>query len=85
MAKAIYDELYALLSPPLCGFKPADLEKAKEGWQKLAYAISKGVINHITANMEIKGIHTWGDVIGSGVNVTGVTFTQSDDGKGHVA
>ena len=62
MTKAIYDELYAQLSPPLSGMKAEDFEKVKDGWRKLAYAVSKGVIDHIKANMEIKDVHTKGTV-----------------------
>lgn len=102
MTKAIYEKLYNLLSPPMDGMKPEDFERVKEGWQKLAYAISKGVIEHIKSNMEIKDIHTKGDVttpidlytstvslhkhrVTKDVTASGVTFTQSDDGAGHVA
>ena len=62
MTKAIYDELYTILSPPLTGMKSEDFEKVKDGWKKLSYAIAKGVIEHIKDNMEIKDIHTKGDV-----------------------
>jgi hypothetical protein len=31
---------------------------AQDNWKKLAFCISKGVIDHITSNMEIKGIRT---------------------------
>lgn len=103
MSKAIYDQLNIILSPPLGGTPPEDLEKIRDSWRKLAFAIAKGVIDHITANMEIFGVQTRGNVnapvqgnTGSAnlgnhlhsVNLSGaqnnVTFTQSNDGTGHV-
>lgn len=72
MAKAIYEELETLLSPPLQGMSPQDLEKVKTGWKQLAFAIATGVVNHIKSNMEISGIQTKGDV---SVRVNGNTGT----------
>lgn len=73
MSQAIYEEMDKQLSPLLK--KAVDdaeggakakaqeaLDKAREGWRKLSYAIAKGVIEHITANMEIFGIQTQGNV-----------------------
>jgi hypothetical protein len=73
MSQAIYQEVNQHLSPPLQ--KAVDdaeggakakaqeaLDKAREGWKKLSYAIAKGVIEHITANMELFGIQTQGNV-----------------------
>ncbi|MDH5624567.1 MAG: hypothetical protein OEY21_00520 [Nitrospira sp.] len=89
MSKAIYDQMNAILSPPLSGLPPADLETIRDSWKQLAFAISKGVIDHITANIEIKGVQTTGNisaaVSGSTATQTGVVFTQSNDGKGRVA
>ena len=62
MTKAIYDELYAQLSPSLSGMKAEDFEDVKDGWRQLAYAVATGVINHIKANMEIRNVHTKGTV-----------------------
>ena len=88
MSKAIYDEIHALLSPPLGGMAEEDMEKVRDGWKKLAYAISKGVIDHIETNMEIKGIQASGNinaaVSGSAATQNGVVFTQNNDGTGHV-
>ena len=76
MSKAIYDQLYAIMSPSMSGMKAADFELAKQGWQKLAYAVARGVIEHITSNMEINNVH---------VGVGGTDYPQSDNGIGHVA
>lgn len=88
MSKAIYDQLNTILSPPLSGMPPAELAKIRDSWKQLAYAISKGVIDHIKTNMEIKGIQASGNinaaVSGSAATQTGVVFTQSNDGTGHV-
>ncbi|HMS82450.1 MAG TPA: hypothetical protein PKD12_02220 [Nitrospira sp.] len=89
MTKAIYDQMNAVLSPPLSALPPADLTKIRNSWKQLAFAISKGVIDHITANMEIKGVQTTGNisaaVSGNTATQTGVVFTQSNDGTGRVA
>jgi hypothetical protein len=79
MSKAIYDQFDALLSPPLAGMPPADLEKVRTGWRQLAYAIAKGVVEHIKTNMEISGIQTTGSV---NVNVTGTVSGSSVTGTG---
>ncbi len=89
MTKAVYDQMNAILSPPLSDLPPADLAKIQDSWKQLAYAISKGVIDHISANMEIKGVQTKGNinatVSGSAATQSNVTFTQSNDGTGRVA
>jgi ElaB/YqjD/DUF883 family membrane-anchored ribosome-binding protein len=73
MSQAIYQEVNKLLSPPLQ--KAVDdaegdakekaqeaLDEARKGWRKLSYAIAKGVVEHITTNMEVYGIQTSGNV-----------------------
>src|SRR5688572_31216065 len=54
-----------------------------------AFAISKGVIDHLKANLEIKGVQTTGNVSaavsGGTATQSGVVFTQSNDGTGRVA
>jgi hypothetical protein len=60
MAKAIFDQLDALLSPALSSLSPADLELARDGWRKLAFAVAGGVVGHIVANMEVYGIQVGG-------------------------
>ncbi len=88
MSKAIYDQLNTILSPPLLSMPPDELAKIRDSWKQLAYAISKGVIDHIKTNMEIKGIQASGNinaaVSGSAATQTGVVFTQNNDGTGHV-
>jgi hypothetical protein len=91
MSKAIFEELDNQLSPPLqdaindaIGNAKYELQKALEearkGWQKLAYAIAKGVIGHILLNMEIVGIKTSGDVM---TTVQGNTTPASFDNHQH--
>ena len=88
MSKAIFDELNKLsLEAPLKDMKAEDLEKVRNGWKKLAFAIATGVINHIKSNMEISGIQATGSVTGkvSGTDVTGTaSTTQSGSTTGHV-
>ena len=73
MTKAIYDQMDALLSPPLQQAvdnatpeaKPKAqeaLDAAREGWKKMSFAIATGVISHLLANLEIAGVETRGDV-----------------------
>jgi len=89
MTKAVYDQMNAILSPPLSDLPPADLAKIQDSWKQLAFAISKGVIDHITDNMEIAGVQTTGnisaEVAGTTATQNGVVFTQSNDGTGRVA
>jgi hypothetical protein len=89
MTKAVYDQINAVLSPPLSGVAPADLAKIQDSWKQLAFAISKGVIDHLKANLEIKGVQTTGNinaaVAGAAATQAGVVFTQSNDGPGRVA
>jgi hypothetical protein len=102
MSKAIYDELWSVLKPAP-EHPPSDdpLEALQERLKKMAYAIAKGVIEHIKANMEIGGIQTHGNINAPvqgntnpvnnhqhGVTLAAVqnnaSFTQSNDGAGHV-
>jgi hypothetical protein len=62
MSKAIFDQLNMILSPPLGGTPQGEMEKIRDSWRKLAFAIAKGVIEHITANMEIFGVTAQGNV-----------------------
>lgn len=81
MSKAIFDQVDALLSPPLQEAvdnatpeaKPnaqQALDAARDGWRKLAFAIATGVVQHVIANMEVVGVQTRGDVSAS---VSGAT------------
>ena len=73
MSQAIFQVMDNQLSPPLqnavdnaegeAKAKAQEaLDGAREGWRKLSFAIASGVISHITANMEIFGIATQGNV-----------------------
>lgn len=56
------------------------LDKARQGWKKLAYSIAFGVIEHIKSNMEIKGITTRGNVT---IDVQGNTKPEVVGGHTH--
>jgi hypothetical protein len=69
MAKAIYDQIDAQLSPPLQkavagatgdAKKAAQqaLDAAQDGWRKLSFCIATGVINHLLSNLEIHDVQT---------------------------
>jgi hypothetical protein len=91
MSKAIYQEVDTLLSPPLqqavdgaegdAKEKAQEaLDKSREGWRKLSYAIAQGVIEHIKANMEIYGVQTQGDI---NTTVSGETDTSLSSPNDH--
>lgn len=99
MAKDIFLQVDALLAPPLQkAVDDADgdaksvaqeaLDTARTNWRQLAFAIANGVITHLTANMEISGIQTTGNVAasvnsatlpapGPAAHVHNVTFTAT--------
>lgn len=74
MTLAIYTEMDNQLSPPLIDAvdnAQSDEERdaaekalndARNTWKKISYAIAKGVVEHIIANMEIYGIQTQGEI-----------------------
>lgn len=93
MTKDIYDQMDLVMQPTI---PPANLEDARKGWRKLAFAIATGVITHLKNNMEIAGIQTQGNVSATvagtlaGTAVTGtatgsVTATQTGSAKNHVS
>lgn len=75
MAKAIYQAIDGELRPPMEGDGVASnvIQQSQEAWKKLSYAIAKGVIEHIKANMEIQGIKTRGNVSTTVKGTTGLT------------
>lgn len=90
MSQSIYEEMDVRLSPPLQravdeaegDAKDAAsnaLKKARVGWQKLSFAIAKGVVEHLRANLEIKNIRTRGDVT---VSISGSTAEVSNHEHG---
>jgi hypothetical protein len=100
MSQLIFQAMDSLLSPPLQqAVDRADavskaaaqqaLDEARKGWKKLAFAIAKGVVDHIISNMEISGITVQGDVTTVVSNNTGiargVVLTQSNGGPGRIA
>ena len=62
MSKAVYDQLQSVLEPDLGGLSAEARSQLRESWQKLAYAIARGVIEHLMANMEVVGIQSQGNV-----------------------
>lgn len=99
MAKAIYAKLIPLEKDlENLGLSEKEIKPIKEGWQKLADAIAKGVVEYISQHMTISGIKTEGVVAGQtaaddpvghqhtiNLKIEGPTaFVQSNDGTGHV-
>ncbi len=86
MSKAIFDQLNTILSPPLNGTSPEDMETIRNSWRNLAFAIAAGVIEHIKLNMVIKEITTQGNisatVSGNTATQENVVFIQNNDGTG---
>ena len=62
MSRAIYDRIREVIEPDFGELEENDLKVIREGWQKLSYAIARGVIEYIVENMEIYGIQTSGNV-----------------------
>jgi len=73
LSKDIFVQLDTLLSPPLQGAvdgaaeeaKPgaqAALDAARGGWRKLAFAVAKGVVEHLLDNLEINDVTVSGSV-----------------------
>jgi hypothetical protein len=91
MSNAIFVQLDALLSPPLQdavdnasdAVRPgaqAALDAARVGWRRLAYAIAKGVVDHLVGNLEVGGITVSGTV---SVPVSGNTGTAAPSAHFH--
>jgi hypothetical protein len=80
MTKDIYDQLNAVLEPDLTGLSEEKRKPIEENWKKLSFAIAKGVINHITNNLEIKGVKVSINDVNTNVHV--VTSCPSGAGSG---
>ena len=80
MSKAIFDQIDSLLSPPLDGTPQEEMEKIRDSWRQLAFAIATGVIGHIKSNMEISGVDVSINDVSTNVNVT--TSCPSGAGTG---
>ena len=101
MSKSIYDQINTVLSPSLEEMSEEDMEKVRESWRKLAFAVATGVIEHIKSNMEISGVEVSINDVSTTVNVTtdcpsgsgtgagtgtgAATGQQNNDGIGHVS
>lgn len=83
MSQLIFENMDSLLSPTLAQAvteAPPEakdaartaLDQARQGWQKLAYAIAVGVVEHLLTNLEIRDAQTGGNVT---VSITGSTAT----------
>jgi hypothetical protein len=89
LTKDIFDQFDAILmsDEDKSKLKPPDLEKVRDGWRKLAFAIASGVVNHLKASMEVKGIQASGTIDVNVVNnkASGpVSVTQSGPITGHI-
>jgi len=73
LSRAIFTQLDLLLSPPLQAgvdsasdeAKPgaqAALDAARGGWRNLAFAVAKGVVDHLVDNLEINDVSVQGSV-----------------------
>lgn len=89
MTKAIYDQMAAVLEPGLDGLEEGKKTPIRDNWKKTAYAVAAGVIEYLTANMEVHGITCAGNVnaavSGSTAAQSNVVFAQNNDGTGHVS
>jgi hypothetical protein len=71
MSKAIYDQLRSVLEPNLGAISAEQLQAIQKGWKRLAFAVARGVIEHIKTNMEIVGIQARGNINASVSGSTG--------------
>lgn len=71
MTKAIYDQMVAVLEPGLDGLEESKKTPIRENWKKTAFAVAKGVIEYMVANMEISGITCKGNISASVSGRTG--------------
>lgn len=70
MTQSIYEQMDTMLSPPLQKLvddaeTPEEktqaedtLAQARHGWEKTAFAVAKGVIDHLVSNMEVHSIES---------------------------
>ena len=75
MTKAIYDKMNEVMSSSLDGLSADEAEPIRDGWRKLAHAVSTGVVEHIRDHAEVVGVVTRGDI---SATVAGDTATQTD-------
>ncbi len=78
MSKSIYDQINTVLSPSLDEMSEEGMEIIRESWQKLAFAVATGVVEHIKSNMEISGV----DVSINDVSRTVDVATSCPSGSG---
>ncbi|SRR6266496_992820 len=62
MTKAIYDQMRAVLEDGLSGLDEDKKAPIRDNWKKTAFAVAKGVVDHIVANMEIVGVTCQGNI-----------------------
>jgi hypothetical protein len=64
------------------------LDQARTGWKAIAFAIATGVVQHLQANLEIRGVQVSGTVnapVSGGVATQpGLTSAQTNSGPGLV-
>ncbi len=92
MSQEIFLEMEEMMSPPLQKVideapdeeakdkAEATLEQARHGWEKLAFAVAKGVTEHIKSNMEIRGVQS---SIRASADVEATTGSATATGSGH--
>ena len=94
LTKEIFDQFDAILmsDDDKSKLPPDDLEKVRDGWRKLAFAIATGVITHLKTSMEVKGIQASGTInvdVKNGGSTIGtangpVSVTQTGPITGHI-
>jgi hypothetical protein len=62
MTKAIYDQMRAVLESGLDGLAEDKKAPIRDNWKKTAFAVATGVIQHLTANLEVYGVHCQGSI-----------------------
>lgn len=83
MTKAVFDRMDAILMTveEKAALKPADLEKIRQGWKKLAFAFSSGLVDYLRDNLEVIDVTVTGNVnLGVAGTLSGSAVTGSAAG-----
>jgi len=95
MSKLIFENIKDQMEP-IDGVEGDALEKIRASWRKLAYAVSKGVVDHLRDEMELRDLSRVSAVQTTGntslvdghqhaVNIEGdITYEERDYPPGHI-
>lgn len=80
LTRQIFEELRAVYEPDVIDDVDGEtLETLRAAWRKLAFAVAKGVVEHLRDNLEIHDVRTRGNVA---TEISGTT-AAADPAPGH--